>query len=345
MKLNENVAQNEVLTVQTVTLRIKEIVLEDVTKGVDKVVTEQKIKIIIDSLAFNDTVLQTTTRRTLRNFARAIYFKYSVAVRKLGRQFRAEMRQVEPSYVVDLSQGFNVLQELERFRPFIDDAPKGLAVIDNYRERVARAVREIALEPPKATRLRRDGTRYTVSLRNLAEIRTRYEANNEDLEQFKEQGVDLVFTSSHADSSARCEPYQAKLYSISGQSGTIDGIPYTPLDDALIGPDGDGNGIISGYNCRHRLIPYQRGLKPPVTHSKAEIKRERTIDQRQRYYENRIRNLKGEERALRAVGESERADELNERWKRVDQTYKQYSLRNGRAFYRWRTQVSNDELV
>jgi hypothetical protein len=345
MKLNPDVAKEEVITVQSITLRIKEIVLKDVLEGVDKRATEQKIKVVIDSLSFQDPVLQLTTRRTLRNFARAIYFKHSVAMRKLAKQYEREIKAIEPSYKVDLAGGFNPLLEVDRFRPFSDNAPKGLAVIDNYRERVVSEVRALALEPPIATRTRADGTKYNVSLRNLAEIRVRYEANNEDLQEFKDADVDLVYTSSHADSSIRCQPYQGRLYSISGKSGRIDGIPYTPLDDALRGPDGDGNGIISGYNCRHRLIPYQRGLRPPEEYSKAEIKRERTIDQRQRYYENRIRNIKGEERALRTIGETERADELNARWKSVDSTYKAYSLRNGRAFYRWRTQVSRDELV
>jgi hypothetical protein len=346
MKLNPNVAQEEVVTVQSITLRIKEIVLKDVMEGVDKRVTEAKIKIVIDSLSFNDRVLQLTTRRTLKNFARAIYFNHSVAMRKLGKAYEREMKAIEPSYKVDLSAGFNLIAEQARFREFIDNAPKGLPVIENYRERVASQVRQLALEPPIATRTRADGTKYTVSLRNLAEIRTRFNANNEDLQEFKDNDVDLVFTSSHADSSIRCQPYQGRLYSISGKTGrTPDGQTYTPLDTALAGPDGDGNGIISGYNCRHRLIPYQQGLRPPEEYSKAEIKRERTIDQRQRYLENRIRNIKGEERALRTIGETERADELNARWKQVDANYKSYSLRNGRAFYRWRTQVSRDELV
>jgi hypothetical protein len=181
-------------------------------------------------------------------------------------------------------------------------------------------------------------------LRNLAEMRVRYEANNQDLKTYTEQGIDLVYTSSHADSSIRCQPYQGKLYSISGNSGTIDGQEYTPLDTALLGPDGDGNGIINGYNCRHRLIPYQRGLKPPTDYDSRTIKRERQIDQRQRYLENQIRNLKMKEDANRVIGDKDRASELNDRWKQVERTYQQYSLRNGRAFYRWRYQISRNEI-
>jgi hypothetical protein len=345
MKLNPNVAETEVVDIQSVTLRIKQIVLDDVAQGVDKKETELKIQRLIASISFPDEQLTLTTRKTLRNFARTTYWQHSIAMRKLGKAYQREMAQAEPSYKVDLATGFNPIQEFTKFRPFIDTSPKGLAVIENYQKRVRGEIERIATESPIARTRKPDGTYKEVSLRNLAEMRVRYDANNEDLKQYDKEGIDLVFTSSHADSSMRCQPYQGKLYSISGKSGTIDGIEYTPLDTALLGPDGDGNGIINGYNCRHRLIPYQQGLKPPTDYDSRTIKRERAIDQRQRYLENQIRNLKMKEEMNRTIGDSERADELNARWKQTEQTYQAYSLRNGRAFYRWRYQVSRNELV
>jgi hypothetical protein len=344
MKLNPNVAESEVVDIQSVTLRIKELVLDNVAKGVDKKLTEQEILKIINSIKFQDEQLTLTTRKTLRNFARTTYWQHSIAMRKLAKQYERDMAKEVPSYKVDLAGGFNPILEATKFRPFIDTAPKGLAVIDNYQKRVRSEIERIAVEAPITKTRKPDGTYKEVSLRNLAEMRVRYEANNDDLKDYESKGVDLVFTSSHADSSIRCAPYQGKLYSISGKSGTIDGIEYTPLDIALLGPDGDGNGIINGYNCRHRLIPYQRGLKPPTDYDSRTIRRERAIDQRQRYLENQIRNLKMKEQMNRTLGDSERADELNARWKQTERTYQAYSLRNGRAFYRWRYQVSRAEV-
>jgi uncharacterized phage-associated protein len=344
MKLNPNVAESEVVDIQSVTTRIKEIVLQDVAQGVDKKVTELKIQKIIASVGFQDEQLTLTTRKTLRNFARTIYWQHSIAMRKTYKQFERDMKQVEPSYRLDPTLGFNPLLEIDRYRNLVDDASKGLPVIERYQQRVRTEIERIAVEAPIAKTRKLDGTYKEVSLRNLAEMRVRYEANNQDLKTYTEQGIDLVYTSSHADSSIRCQPYQGKLYSISGNSGTIDGQEYTPLDTALLGPDGDGNGIINGYNCRHRLIPYQRGLKPPTDYDSRTIKRERQIDQRQRYLENQIRNLKMKEDANRVIGDKDRASELNDRWKQVERTYQQYSLRNGRAFYRWRYQISRNEI-
>ena len=97
----------------------------------------------------------------------------------------------------------------------------------------------------------------------------RHQANLEDIQRLKEEDVDLVWTSSHVNTSKRYKSYQGKLYSINGNSGTTkDGIPYTTLDDALLGLKGDGNGIINGYNCRHYLIPYTPGSQPPIHYNK-----------------------------------------------------------------------------
>ena len=49
---------------------------------------------------------------------------------------------------------------------------------------------------------------------------TRYQANQKDIKMLKDNGVKLVWTSSHANASPRCSPYQGKLYSLDGTSGT-----------------------------------------------------------------------------------------------------------------------------
>jgi len=343
--IKNNIATNEVVTVSTMQLKIKDTILVDVTNGVSKEETEQKIQRIIQSLNFKDSRLNKTAIKTLSQFSKTLYWQISNQIKRLSKGYQEEMQQTEPSYKVNLEDGFNPLLEKQKYRPFIDDAPKGLAVIENYRDRVKDVVKELATETPIVVRQRPDGTTYKVSLRNLAEIRVRYEANQTDIEQLKDDGVDLVYTSSHADASGRCAPYQGKLYSISGRSGkTNDGIEYTPLDTALLGPDGDGNGIISGYNCRHRLVAYQQGLRPPTDYDEATIKKERAIDQKQRSYENRIRAIKQEERLFRSFGEKQEANELREKWLNLTNDYKRFSLTNGRAYYNWRLVLDSNEL-
>ena len=134
--------------------------------------------------------------------------------------------------------------------------------------------------------------------------------------------------------------FNGKTY---GEYGTIDGIKYEPIENALKGPLGDGNGIISGYNCRHRLIAYVPGSKPPTDFTEAEIKREYEIDKQQRSYENRIRQMKTEERQLRAAGMADEAKKLRKRWQKLTLDYQLYSIDHKRAYYRYRCVIDRAE--
>ncbi len=91
------------------------------------------------------------------------------------------------------------------------------------------------------------------------------------------------------------------------------------------------------------MIEYQAGSKAPEEYSKAEIKKEYAKDQMQRNYENNIRELKTEERLMRASGELEEAKSTRAKWRRMNLEYEIKSLKMGRAYYRWRTIVSDDE--
>ncbi len=128
-----------------------------------------------------------------------------------------------------------------------------------------------------------------------------------------------------------------------GERGVIDGIPYRPINEALAGPNGDGNGCISGYNCRHRAIEYERGSRPPEGFSKAQMQREYAIDKQQRSYENRIRQLKQEERRLRACGMDKEASAVRKKWCRLTKDYQICSVENNRAYYPYRYVIDRRE--
>lgn len=138
---------------------------------------------------------------------------------------------------------------------------------------------------------------------------------------------------------------QRDLSQFDGETGFIDGIKYAPIDGALRGPHGDGNGIISGYNCRHRLIAYAHGSKPPTDFSEAEINKEYAIDKQQRSYENRIRQMKTQERILRAAEMTNEAAALRKRWRRLTADYEIFSIEHKRAFYRYRCVIDRAEEV
>lgn len=332
----ENIAEDEVVKLQEAQTKIKEVIAKDVADGVPKKDTEVKIQAIIDEAVNQTNLDKMAIRSSLLVLAKNGYWITSRNFRILKQRFATEMKQIEPSYTI--GEGLNLTLEQERFRPYRDTNPKGLAVIESYRKRVKSVMSDLASEPAKVV-MNRNGKMINFSQRNYAEMTVRYQANMEDLQRLQGSENDLVWTSQHADCSLRCQHWQNRLYSISGKTGKIDGITYTPLSEAMAGKDGTGNGIITGYNCRHRLIPYQKGTKPQKEFDSAFIKKQRVIDQRQRQYENDIRNTKMKERLLRSTGDTEEASRLRKRWQDAMERYKAYSFRNGRAYYEWRTRV------
>ena len=107
-------------------------------------------------------------------------------------------------------------------------------------------------------------------------------------------GVRLVWIDSHANCSERCAPFQGRLYSLTGESGKEDGIPYVPLEEAtdIYETTRSGrvwkNGCVSGFNCRHKLVDYKKGFRP-IKIPQEVIDRERNIDSQLRKYERTIR--------------------------------------------------------
>lgn len=189
----------------------------------------------------------------------------------------------------------------------------------------------------------RDGYASNVSLRNIAEMTVRYDKHVKELSTLKANGVRLVWTSTHANCSKRCEPWQGKLYSLDGTNGTIDGIRYRPLEVAtdIYYTTKAGktykNGIISGFNCRHYLIPYEKGNKPVEVSAKV-VERQREINDKQREMERDIRRYrdlalvykgidKGKYKTYRQLAE----DKNNQ--------YIAYSRKNKVAFYPSRTKI------
>ena len=364
----ENAAKDEVVFIQKITTDIKEIIVSDVNLGVPKEITTQKIAKLIGEL--DDVIkfpqLLRESKQALALSVQRWYYEYSYNLKTIrtatisninyaitrykgdGLAVKNKGITINPQLILEEMQGTKSNAEFikvyEKFRPYVDDATKGLAVIQDYQKLVNGQVKVLAADPPISNRVDIDGKPYKVNLRNRSEMYVRYQANQEDLQRFIQQGIDLVWISSHADASPRCRTYQGKLYSISGESGSINGISYSPLSEALLGPKGDGNGCISGYNCRHRLIEYETVSKAPNDYTEAEMKKAYEVDQKQRQFENQIRLLKTEERLFRASGSTKRANVLKLRWQLINNQYEQYSLKNGRAFYRWRTSIGDEEV-
>lgn len=344
---NENVAKAEVLNVQDAITKIKEVIVFDINHGVEKKVTEAAInKIIAECVSAVTPAIKQATKNSLIQAAQSMYWSHSRNMKIIIANTSKDLEKKEPSYKAKISNGGLVVNSIspERFREVLDfGVTKGLAVIKRYEQAIKLEIKRMAAENIKSTRVSKNGKPYATNLRNLAEMKVRAEENARDIENLKAENVKLVWTSSHADASARCAPYQGRLWSLDGTSGVIDGNKYSPIEEAKAGPNGDGNGIISGFNCRHRLIEYVKGSKSPTQFSPKEIKQERDKDKKQRYYENSIRSLKMSQALFSKQGDRAEAEKLRRRWKALEEKYKQESLKDGRSYYTWRTQIKKEE--
>lgn len=188
------------------------------------------------------------------------------------------------------------------------------------------------------------------SIRNMAEIKTRYDLINEDLEKIKAKGSKYVIATAHANASERCSWWQGKIFLIDidiatrkmGQYpgrkpnqkilGYIDGKPYYSLKEAC------ENGFLS-FNCQHRVIAYYKGVHVPQ-YNIIEVKKRRDISQKQRYLENRIRQEKTKQ-VLAVTPEERKKAQL--RSKELQKQYASFCEVNDTPRYDWRTRVTEVE--
>lgn len=348
----QNVAQRAVVLVQTATTKIKEVITNGLMEGKSQEELTKTLNGLIDTYCrqLENVELREEARQALVRSCRKWFYQLEQTIKILNRNLASQVSGFKGDTftgdIVALLRDVDKMR-INAIRPHLDQSRKGLAVISDYDKMLKVALKALAAEPPKIVKVaetdKRRGYTYTMSLRNRAEMTVRYESNLVDLQKFIDAGVEYVWTTSHPDASPRCAPHQGKLYSINADNkqGMHNGIPYTYLPDVL--KLNEGNSIINGYNCRHRLVAYQDGSHPPTEYTKEEIKREYAIDQKQRYYENNIRQLKTEERLMREAGYLNEAKKLRRRWRRLNKEYEIFSLENQRAFYRWRTIVSKDE--
>lgn len=349
-KPGEDVAKSAVLNVQNATTKIKELIIESVSTGRNKEQTFEDVKKIIAKCIKNIESIKEKekTMNALWSLAQKHYYDFSKAIAILSTN---AYNKAVFNKLINAPYNYNadgdIKTVIDKFRNKLDAEHKNIApIIEDYQKKVRSLIRTMSAEPPRIVEYtNRNGKRisYTMSLRNRAEMKVRYEANMEELNNYIADGINLVWISTHPNCSPRCKDYQGKLYSLKNERGTINGIRYEPIDIALRGPLGDGNGCISGYNCRHRLVPYDAKSRPPNDFTEAEIQREYEIDKKQRNFENNIRQLKVNEKMLRANGDTEAAKNLRKKWRILTKEYEIYCLENKRPISLWRCVVSDEE--
>lgn len=352
----DDTASRALIDVQTATTRVKAIISECVSKGIpDDELTKRLNEVIaFECKRIKDAPFREQFRKALITSARKWHYQLMQTYRINEHNFANAVKQQPMNVELKNLLGKTPFQKQFDFRRILDDGTNpGIPVIRDYQKGLRLAVRAISAEPPKII-TPKNGKAYVMSARLRAEMAVRYSAAVDSLQRLIDDGVNWCWISSHPNCSERCKDFQGKLYSlfdkpkeIDGKtynpSGTVDGIPYEYIGKALAGPKDDGNGCISGYNCRHRAIAYEKGSRPPADYTDAEIKKAYAIDKQQRSYENRIRHLKQEEAQLRACGMTEEAKALRKKWRVLTRDYQIYSIQNDRAYYPYRYVIDREE--
>lgn len=208
-----------------------------------------------------------------------------------------------------------------------------------FSEEYAKRVKEVYNELAKAEPM----YDTNISLRNIAEMTVRYDRTMEQIQGFISRGVNLVVGSQHANCSKRCEKWQGGHYTLDNTYQVVDGIEFQPLSNATdqyyTTKKGKTykNGYITGYNCRHYLMEYKKGMRQ-VSVSADVVEKQREIDHKMRYMERQIRQWK--DMALMHKG-VDRELYLKARQKAINynKKYIEFAKSNNRAYYPSRTDV------
>lgn len=201
-----------------------------------------------------------------------------------------------------------------------------------------------------------------ISLWQKAELDIRHQNQMDHLVKLKEEGVELAYLSSHPDCSIRCQKFQGKLVSLTEHAPNPQRVvrksDYSDLDITSyrvrkVGnewvyslPDilatetkgGYNNMIYGGFNCRHRLIPYSKGIKPTIYDDK-DVAKQRDIETRIRAMEREIRALKQQELLFKQQNDKRNAKFIHDQVERKTLEYKAFCKKNGYAWYEYRIMI------
>jgi hypothetical protein len=156
-------------------------------------------------------------------------------------------------------------------------------------------------------------------------------------------GNNLISVSSHPGARPLCAPWQGRIYSTDGTSGTVEDLngathEYIPLSATSYGePAG-----LFGINCGHFPSPFIPGLslmRYRPTEDRAENDRLYRESQEQRYMERKIRKAKTEADALAAAGDAEGAKELRRKARVMNAELQDWCADHKRTYLPERTRV------
>jgi len=281
--------------------------------------------------------LKATSERFILSYYKKPQVAYKAAKTSL---LQTVPPNVKPPVIKNPQQLLNVTQNKKDLWAEAKATPN---VVD-YPKVVRKKLEELAQQPATTY----EPGNKPISLWQKAELDVRYEGQMQMLDDLRAQGVQYAWTSSHPDCSKRCQPWQGRLMDLTNhakgpnhQVTTIDGHPVYSLVDIMAKTDKYGyhNNIICGFNCRHRLIPYEPGKYGPKKYTDEEVKDQRAIEERIRAMEREIRKQKTRALLYEQLGENKIAKSINNRVKILVSKYKSFCERHGFAWNEYRINI------
>lgn len=205
----------------------------------------------------------------------------------------------------------------------------------DYQMAIKRAIKDMAKNGISGATYKRNGKLVRYSLEGTVRRDTLTAVNklaNKSSETLcKELDAEYVEISSHLG--ARTHPtnpianhagWQGKVFKIDGSDKK-----YPNLKESTGYPD-DILGL-GGVNCRHRMFPFFPGISTsnPIRFNEEENRRVYELTQKQRAMERRMRQLKKEQAAAKAIGDKETAKKLNKKISEQSTKIDEFCKKNG----------------
>ena len=332
----ENLSWQLILIVDCET-DIKVKTLESVIKGENYGVVNKKVMTIINNAVkdLESEELKKMVKQSMPLYASKIYLLWLsiYGTNNLGASIVATMNAKGIKVPNKVKENLNNLPSINEIYP--DSVYRTALPNDIYNKEYEKEVMQRVNQAIDMVAKEDYNERF--SLRSKAELQLRQEWHEKQLKDLRDKGVDIVWIDTHANCSKRCEPWQGKLYSISGKSGEIDSIEYQPLSNATdiyeYTKSGKAykNGCISGFNCRHRLIAYKKGFKPEIIPQEV-IDRQRENDQTQRYMERQVRKYETRALCFKLINKKlyQKSKKLAKKW---TDKYIEFSKQQDIAYY------------
>lgn len=222
---------------------------------------------------------------------------------------------------------------------------KGYPNVIDYEKEVKKRLNGLA----KTQTVASESGKKPITVWQKAELDIRHENQLSMIDNLREKGTRLAWTTTHPDCSKRCEKWQGKLFDLQAEHSDlsnhrmkykVNGNTVYCFKEVINQVDKYGytNNIIVGFNCRHKLKPYSPGSVAPQEFTKEEVQRERTINQTLRAMEREIRYYKQQSILYNSV-DKVLANKYKTKAKILAEQYKAFANRNGYAWYQYRIDV------